>query len=104
MRWRPVLFGLAMGVLGMPSLAWSILIETRPGVQVRGYLDSVSDDGKRLKIRILQGDGTETFNEYELSKITVLHQIDKGRLEKLDKADPKTYLDYAEKLAAEAEK
>jgi hypothetical protein len=96
MRWRAFTLGLVIGWLALPSPAWGILLETPDG-PVRGYL--LSDDGTKLRVRVVLADGTEKTSDYDRSKVTVVHQIDTGRLQKLDKNDPKGYFAYAEQLA-----
>jgi hypothetical protein len=96
MRWHPFALGLVIGWLALPCPAWGILLETPDG-PVRGYL--LSDDGAKLRVRVVLADGTEKTADYDRSKVTIVHQIDTGRLQKLGKDDPKGYYAYAEELA-----
>ncbi|GEM_PF-2051736 len=107
MRWRNIILGLAMSWLGMPSAAWAIIIDIfeppfmgAPPVKIRvvGYL--VSKDDKTLVIRVFK-DGKEKEKPYDRAKykVNIIHEIDKDRLAKLVKDDPKAYRDYAEVLA-----
>jgi hypothetical protein len=96
MRWRTFTLGLVIAWLALPSPAWGIVLETPDG-QVRGYL--LSDDGTRLRVRVVLADGTEKTADYARTKVTIVHQIDAARLQKLDKNDPKGYFAYADLLA-----
>lgn len=91
----PFILGLVIAWLALPGPAWGILLETPDG-PVRGYL--LSDDGTRLRVRVVLADGTEKTADYDRAKVTIVHQIDTGRLQKLDKNDPKSYYAYAEQL------
>lgn len=88
--------GLAVGLMFSPA-AWAILIETSPNVRIGGYF--VRDDGKKLTIRIRAADGTEKSQEFDRAKIKIVHQLERARLEKLTKDNPKAYRDFADELA-----
>jgi hypothetical protein len=91
-------FGLALGLLCWPSAAQAIIIEAA-GKRVYGYF--VRDDGKKLTIREYSADGKEKETEFDRAKtkIRIIHQLDRSRLEELTKARPKAYRDFAEELA-----
>src|SRR5947208_1573971 len=88
-----------MGLLLGPASGWSIdLIETGPSKrQVRGFL--VSEDAKQISVRIKLPSGKDRVEKFELAKIKIIHKVDRERLEKLSKDNPKAYKDYAEQLA-----
>lgn len=94
-----VLLLLLSVILAMPVAGWAMLIETGPGVQVGGFL--VSDDGKILKLRIPISENDEVVKEFDRTKVKVLHQVDRKKLEKLAPDQPKGYRDYAEELATQ---
>lgn len=78
--------------------AWSILIETGPVKRrVGGYL--VSDDGKKLVLRVPGDAGTSKVETFDRSKVKIIHQVDRRRLEALRRDDPSAYREYAEELA-----
>jgi hypothetical protein len=80
-------------MLCLPTAAWAILIDTGGSAgRVGGYF--VNDDGKKLVIRI---DGKE--KSFDRSKVKILHEVDRKRLEKLSRENPRAYYDYAEELA-----
>jgi hypothetical protein len=97
---RRFIVGLVIGILCRPSAAWAILIDAG-GVKVGGYL--VRDDGRKLVVRVRTPEGQEKVTEYDRTKtkINILHQYDKKLLESLSRTNPKGYLDYALKLAAQ---
>jgi hypothetical protein len=99
MRAQSFVLGLAACLLCLSS-AWAILIETKGG-PVGGYLQS--DDGKILTVKVRLPDGTEKTHEFERSKVKIIHQLDRARLEKLTRDNPKDYRDYAEELAQHKE-
>jgi hypothetical protein len=86
-------------VLILQTPAWSILIETAPNKRVvGGYL--VSEDAKKLVLRIPIGGGKVKDETFERSKVKILHRVDRERLEKLTKDTPSVYREYADELAA----
>jgi hypothetical protein len=100
MRLRFLVLGLTVALLGLPSAAKAIVIEVG-GVKIGGYF--VRDDGKKLAIRVRTTDGKEKTSEYDSGRVKILHQVDRKRLEKLNKDSPKAYRDYAEELAGKKE-
>jgi hypothetical protein len=80
-----------------PTLAWPILLETGSKQRVAGYV--VREDAGEIAVRVLLPDGKEKVEVFERAKVKVLHQVDRKRLEKLSKENPKAYRDYAEELA-----
>jgi hypothetical protein len=96
-RIHHLILSLAAAMLWPASPARAILIETGPGVQVGGYF--VRQDANTLTIRIRLPHGKEKVAEYELAKIKIIHQLDRGRLEKLSQENPQAYRVYAEELA-----
>ena len=77
---------------------WSIVIETVPGkVRVRGHV--LSDDGKKLVLRIPSDAGKPKEQAFDRSKIKIIHQIDRGTLGKLTRDNSEAYRKYAEQLA-----
>ena len=87
----------AIGLFLLPSAASAILIETAAKERLGGYL--VSEDAKQIAVRFKAPDGKETVQTFERAKIKIVHKIDLPRLEKLKKADPQGYQDYAQELA-----
>src|SRR5262245_45441987 len=55
----------------------------------------VKDDGKKLTVRLSDGKDYE----YERFRIDVLHELDKKRLEKLSRNNPKAHRNHADDLA-----
>jgi hypothetical protein len=98
MRLRRFVLGLAVCWLCLPAAARAILIETG-GARVGGYF--VRDDGKKLTLRVRTPNGKEKEQVYDrsVSKIKILHQLDRKRLEGLSRDNPTAYRDYAEELA-----
>src|SRR2546425_1111838 len=96
MRRQRFLLALAVGALWVPTAARAILIETAPGVRVGGYF--VRDDGKKLSVRLRTADGKEKVNDYDRTRIKIIHQVDRNRLEKLATDNPKAYRDFAQEL------
>ena len=77
--------------------AWPILLETEGKQRIAGYW--VREDAKELIVRLKTPDGKEKIQVFDRAKIKILHQVDRKRLEKLAKDNPKAYRDYAEELA-----
>ncbi len=100
MRRRYIVLSLVVSILGLPSAAPAILIESG-GVRIGGYF--VRDDGKKLAIRVRTADGKEKVSEYDSGRVKILHQVDRKRLEKLSQDNPKAFRDYAEELAGKKE-
>lgn len=99
MRFRHIIVGLAIGLSGAPSAAWSIeIVETGFKTPIRGFV--VREDAKKVSIRVSTPDGKDAPpRDFERSKITIIHQLNRDRLGKLSKEDPKAYRDYADELA-----
>ena len=81
----------------LQASAWAILIETGPKQRVGGHL--VSEDAKKIIVRVKTAEGKERVEVFERSKIRIIHQVDSATLEKLTTDKPKAYRDYAEDLA-----
>lgn len=96
-----LIVALVGGLLAVPTTARAILIETTPGTRVGGYF--VRDDGKVLIMRIHSPDGNEKDVSYDKGKFKIIHQVDRGRLEKLAQDNPKTFYDYADELSKHGE-
>ena len=100
MRSRCFVLGLAVGLWCLPSAVQAILIEA-DGVRVGGYF--VRDNAKTLTLRLRTADGKEKVQDYDRAHVAIkiIYQLDRNRLEKLSKDNPKAYRDYAEELAAQ---
>ena len=89
---------LCLAILGLvPLTAWPIEVELAPKNRVGGYV--VREDAASVTIRVLSADGKDKVTTYDRSKIKIVHQVSKDRLEKLTQTKPKEYRDYADELA-----
>jgi hypothetical protein len=82
-----------------PGPARAILIETGPNQRVAGYLVSGEKDAKRITVRVQTPDGKSKEQDFDITKVKIIHKVDQERLGKLTKDNPRGYFDYAQQLA-----
>lgn len=96
MRLRLTLLTLCGWLLFAQAPVGAIVIEV--GKQrVAGFFES--GDADQIVVRIKTPGGKDRVEVFERAKIKIIHEVDRGRLEKLTKEDPKAYQDYAALLA-----
>lgn len=90
-------WALALVLTAAVGMARAVIVETRSGERVMGYL--VRKDGDRVVVRCRAADGSWTTKEFDATAVTVVETVSVKRLEGLRKEQPLEYRLYAEELA-----